>query len=318
VTRDHRPADEARDDAAAAARQLEGAMDEQAAGRPHILIVSGMSGAGRSTASNVLEDLGWFVIDNLPPTLIGRVVELAFTPGSSVGKLALVADVRGREFFATLVDTIHELQRGEADVRVLYLEADDEALVRRFEETRRRHPAAGDAGVLAGIHRERAMLTELRGMADLTVDTTDLNVHELRDRLVDLVADEAQAALRIEVVSFGFKRGTPRDVDLLFDVRFIPNPHWVEDLRPHTGRDPQVRDYVFGRPHTRPFMDALKQLLDVVVPGYVEEGKRYLTIGIGCTGGKHRSVAISDDIGAYLTETTGLPVSVEHRDLGHE
>jgi RNase adapter protein RapZ len=318
VKSDHRPADEARDAAAVAARELEGAMDEQASGRPHILIVSGMSGAGRSTASNVLEDLGWFVIDNLPPTLIGRVVELAFTPGSSVGKLALVADVRGREFFATLVDTIHELQRGEADVRVLYLEADDEALVRRFEETRRRHPAAGDAGVLAGIRRERAMLTELRGMADLTVDTTDLNVHELRDRLVDVVADEAQAALRIEVVSFGFKRGTPRDVDLLFDVRFIPNPHWVEELRPYTGRDPQVRDYVFGRPHTGPFMDALKQLLDVVVPGYIEEGKRYLTIGIGCTGGKHRSVAISDDIGAYLTETTDLPVTVEHRDLGHE
>jgi RNase adapter protein RapZ len=286
--------------------------------RPHILIVSGMSGAGRSTASNVLEDLGWFVIDNLPPTLIGRVVELAFTPGSSVGRLALVADVRGREFFSELVDTVHELQHGEADVRVVYLEADDDALVRRFEETRRRHPAADDAGVLAGIRRERDMLTELRGMADLIVDTTDLNVHELRERLEDAVADEASASLRIEVVSFGFKRGTPRDVDLLFDVRFLPNPHWVDELRPYTGKDPQVRDYVFGQPHTGPFMDALRRLLDVLVPGYIQEGKRYLTIGIGCTGGKHRSVAISDDIGRHLAETTGLPVTVEHRDLGHE
>jgi RNase adapter protein RapZ len=286
--------------------------------RPHILIVSGMSGAGRSTASNVLEDLGWFVIDNLPPTLIGRVVELAFTPGSSVGRLALVADVRGREFFSELVDTVHDLQHGEADVRVVYLEADDDALVRRFEETRRRHPAADDAGVLAGIRRERDMLTELRGMADLIVDTTDLNVHELRERLEDAVADEASASLRIEVVSFGFKRGTPRDVDLLFDVRFLPNPHWVDELRPYTGKDPQVRDYVFGQPHTGPFMDALRRLLDVLVPGYIQEGKRYLTIGIGCTGGKHRSVAISDDIGRHLAETTGLPVTVEHRDLGHE
>jgi RNase adapter protein RapZ len=319
VISDHEPATgSSRDAAATAAGRLEATMDEQASSRPHILIVSGMSGAGRSTASNVLEDLGWFVIDNLPPTLIGRVVELAFTPGSSVGKLALVADVRGREFFATLVDTIHELQRGEADVRVLYLEAEDEALVRRFEETRRRHPAAEDAGVLAGIRRERAMLAELRGMADLIVDTTDLNVHELRDRLVDVVAGEAPAALRIEVVSFGFKRGTPRDVDLLFDVRFLPNPHWVDELRPYTGRDAKVRDYVFGQPSTGPFMGALRQLLDVVVPGYVSEGKRYLTIGIGCTGGKHRSVAISDEVGAYLTDTTGLPVTVEHRDLGHE
>jgi RNase adapter protein RapZ len=320
LTSDHEPAGEdlAHDDETAAARRAEGELDERSAARPHILIITGMSGAGRSTASNVVEDLGWFVIDNLPPALIGRVVELAFTPGSSVAKLALVADVRGREFFSTLVETVRELQHGESDVRVLYLEADDDALVRRFEETRRRHPAADDAGVLAGIRREREMLGELRGMADLIVDTTDLNVHELRDRILEVVADEGPAPLRIEIVSFGFKRGTPRDVDLLFDVRFIPNPHWVEELRPYSGRDRQVRDYVFGQPHTGPFMAAMRQLLDVVVPGYVEEGKRYLTIGIGCTGGKHRSVAISDDLAAYLTDSTDLPVTVEHRDLGHE
>jgi RNase adapter protein RapZ len=283
-----------------------------------IVIITGMSGAGRSTVSNVLEDLGWFVIDNLPPALVGRVADLAAAPGSSVSKLALVADVRGREFFTELVDTVHELQGGEADVRVVFLEADDEALVRRYEEHRRRHPAAEDGGVLSGIRRERDLLGELRGMADLIIDTSDTNVHELRDRVLEVMGDTHTAQLRIDIVSFGFKRGTPRDADLLFDVRFLPNPHWVEELRGHTGREAPVRDYVFGQPSTGPFMDALLRLLDVVVPGYVEEGKRYLTIGIGCTGGKHRSVAIADEVAAHLRRTTNLPVSVDHRDLGEE
>jgi RNase adapter protein RapZ len=286
--------------------------------RPRILIITGLSGAGKSTVSDVVEDLGWFVIDNLPPTLIHRVVELAFVPGSSVSKLAVVADARGREFFSALVETIRDLQRSEADVRVLFLECDDESLVRRFEETRRRHPSAGDGGVLAGIQRERELLGELRAMADLIVDTTDLNVHELRDRVGESLDDPSSAPLRIDVVSFGFKRGSPRDADLLFDVRFLPNPHWVEELRAQTGRDAPVRRYVLEQPATEPFLDALRRLLDVVVPGYVAEGKRYLTIAIGCTGGKHRSVAISDEVGAYLERTTGLPVTVEHRDLGAE
>jgi RNase adapter protein RapZ len=283
-----------------------------------ILIITGMSGAGRSQVSNVLEDLGWFVIDNLPPSLVGRVSELASDPGSSVTRLALVADVRGREFFTELVTTVHSLQRAGSDVRVLYLEADDDTLVRRFEETRRRHPAAEDGGVLNGIRRERELLAELRGMADVIIDTTDTNVHELRDRVVELLDHTGSPQLRVDVVSFGFKRGTPRDADLLFDVRFLPNPHWVEELRGHTGRDQQVRDYVFGQPKTPPFMEALLGLLDVVVPGYVEEGKRYLTIAIGCTGGKHRSVAISDAVGEHLRKSSGLPVAVEHRDLGEE
>jgi RNase adapter protein RapZ len=286
--------------------------------RPRILVITGLSGAGRSTASNVIEDLGWFVIDNLPPTLIERVTELAFAPGSSVTKLAVVADMRGREFFGALVDTIRDLRRSEADVRVLFLEADADALVRRFEETRRRHPAAEDAGVLSGIRAEREQLTELRGLADLIVDTTDLNVHELRDKVLAAVDDPGTARLRISVVSFGFKHGTPRDADLLFDVRFLPNPHWVEELRPFTGRDQPVRDYVFGQPSTEPFVAALEHLLDIAVPGYVTEGKRYLTIAIGCTGGKHRSVAIADRVGAHLATSFALPVAVEHRDLGAE
>jgi RNase adapter protein RapZ len=287
--------------------------------RPRILIITGMSGAGRSTASNVVEDLGWFVIDNLPPTLIERVAELAFAPGSSVAKLALVADVRGREFFSALVDQIRDLRATDADVRVLFLEADDAVLVRRFEETRRRHPAAEGSGVLAGIDRERELLGDLRGLADLIIDTTDLNVHSLRDRMLGVFDDSDSAGqLRIEVVSFGFKRGTPRDADLLLDVRFLPNPHWVDDLRGLTGKDEPVRDYVFGQPATQPFVDALERLLDVVVPGYVAEGKRYLTIAIGCTGGRHRSVAISERVGGYLASAFGLPVTVEHRDLSGE
>ncbi|MEX2549996.1 MAG: RNase adapter RapZ [Nitriliruptoraceae bacterium] len=294
------------------------AVSEVESQRPRILIITGLSGAGRSTASNVVEDLGWFVIDNLPPTLIERVTELAFAPGSSVSKLAVVADVRGREFFSALVDTIRELRRSEADVRVLFLDADEDALVRRFEETRRRHPAAVDAGVVAGIRAERAQLADLRGSADMIVDTSDLNVHELRDRVLDLVDDPSSARLRIDVVSFGFKRGSPREADLLLDVRFLPNPHWVEELRGHNGRDRVVRDYVFGQPATRPFVEATERLFDVVVPGYITEGKRYLTIGIGCTGGKHRSVALAEEFGTYLRDTFQLPVEVQHRDLGVE
>ena len=286
--------------------------------RPRILIITGMSGAGRSTVSNAVEDLGWFVIDNLPPTLIDRVSELAFAPGSSVSKLAIVADVRGREFFSALFQNIRDLQKSEADVRVLFVEADDEVLVRRFEATRRRHPAAVDGGVLAGIQAEREQLEEIRGLADLIVDTTDLNVHELRDRVLSAVADPGTPALRIDVVSFGFKRGTPREADLLFDVRFLPNPHWVDELQPYTGLDEPVRNYVFGQPTTGPFVEALQNLLDVTVPGYVTEGKRYLTVAIGCTGGKHRSVALSEHIAAYLRDTFDLPISVKHRDLGEE
>jgi RNase adapter protein RapZ len=282
------------------------------------MIITGMSGAGRSTASNVVEDLGWFVIDNLPPSLLDRVSDLAFAPGSSVSKLAVVTDIRGREFFTTLVDTIRDLRRSEADVTILFLEAEDDVLVRRYEETRRRHPAASDSGVFEGIRAEREQLRELRGMADLIVDTSELNVHELRGRLLGVLEEGGSAQLRVDVVSFGFKRGTPRDVDLLFDVRFLPNPHWIEELRPYTGKDAQVRDYVFGQPATVPFVEALERLLDVVVPGYIQEGKRYLTIGIGCTGGKHRSVALGDHIGGYLADTFELPVQVTHRDLGEE
>lgn len=294
------------------------AVDGLGTHEPEVVFITGMSGAGRTQVAKVLEDVDFFVIDNLPPSLLDKVVELAFGPGSSVERLALVADVRGREFFGRLVDAIQELREAGTNVRVVYLEADDDTLVRRFEESRRRHPAADGDGVLAGIRTERELLVELRGIADLIIDTSELNVHELRDRVVESLGSPEAATLRIKVVSFGFKHGVPRDADLVMDVRFLPNPHWVEELRPYTGRDEPVQRYVLDQPATNPFLEAFQRLLDVVIPGYVEEGKRYLSIAIGCTGGKHRSVAIGERIGDYIQATTDVPVSVDHRDLGQE
>lgn len=287
--------------------------------RSRIIVITGLSGAGRTQVAKVLEDLDVFVIDNMPPSLIEKVVELAEAPGSTVDQLGVVADIRGRRFFGELVQAVRDLRLTHDDVKVLFLEASDDVLVRRFEATRRRHPASGDeGGVLEGIRSERALMSELRGMADLIVDTSDLNVHELRDRVIDALGARDAATMRIQVVSFGFKYGTPRDADLVQDVRFLPNPHWVDELRPYNGKDAPVRDYVFGQPMTAPFLDALEHLLDVTIPGYVGEGKRYLSVAIGCTGGKHRSVAVAEHIAAHLRATTDLPVSVEHRDLGEE
>jgi RNase adapter protein RapZ len=283
-----------------------------------VLIITGMSGAGRTEVTKVLEDHDWFVIDNLPPSLLSKVVDLAFAPGSSVSRVALVADVRGRQFFDELLTTVRQLREGEGHVRVLFLEASDEVLVRRFEATRRRHPASGE-GILEGIHRERELMAELRGTADLVIDSSTTNVHQLRDRVVEVLGMQDQSPLQVTVESFGFKHGTPRDADVVLDVRFLPNPHWIDELRPYTGLDEPVREYVFGQDLTEPFVTALESLLDASVPGYVREGKRYLTVAIGCTGGKHRSVAISEHVAAYLRRTApDLRIAVEHRDLGRE
>jgi len=286
---------------------------------PRIVVITGLSGAGRTQVAKVLEDVEYFVIDNLPPSLIEKVVELASAPGSTVDRLGLVVDIRGRQFFGQLQQAVRDLQASDGDVTILFLEASDEALVRRFEESRRRHPASdGDGGVLEGIRSERALVSELRGMADMIIDTTDLNVHELRDRVLDALGAHGDANLQVHVVSFGFKHGTPRDADMVFDVRFLPNPHWEPDLRPYNGTQEPVRDYVFGQPATAPFLESAEHLLDVVVPGFVAEGKRHLTLAVGCTGGKHRSVAIGSHIADYLRRTTGLPVVLDHRDLGQE
>jgi RNase adapter protein RapZ len=278
-------------------------------------IVTGLSGAGRSSAADVLEDLGYFVIDNLPPALIAKVAELARTRDRS-SRFALVVDVRSGEFVDELNAALHELRATGVHTSVLFLDASDEVLVRRFEASRRPHPLADRGRVSHGIARERELLEGLKGEADLVVDTTNLNVHELRDRLQELFRDDdsAPGALQTSLISFGYKHGIPLDVDLVFDCRFLPNPHWVESLRPKPGTDPEVREYVLGQPDAGPFLDQLRSFFALVLPAYRREGKSYLSIAIGCTGGRHRSVVIADEL-ARILSTLGFPARVHHRDL---
>ena len=285
--------------------------------RPRLAIITGLSGAGRTTVAKVLDDLGFFVIDNMPPALLERVVELAAAPGSSIDRVALVVDVRGREFFGDLHENLEEVRRRGLEPRMVFLEAADETLVKRYEAARRPHPLAGRDRIVDGIERERAMLADLRAEADLVVDTTDSNVHELRERITDAFGRTNDARMVVNVVSFGFKNGAPRDADIVLDVRFLPNPHWVDELRPLSGIDEEVRNYVFGQPMTAEFLDRLLPLFDMMVPAFVADGKRYLTVAIGCTGGKHRSVALAESLGAHIARL-GVSVQVEHRDRERE
>ncbi len=280
-----------------------------------VTIITGMSGAGRSAAADVLEDLGFFVIDNLPPALIPKVAELG-RGRDKASRFALVVDVRSGEFMEALQAALAELREMGANTRVCFLDAADSVLVRRFEETRRRHPLASTARVSEGIARERALLEELKGQADLIVDTSALNVHELRDRLVELFgdADPAASGLQVTIVSFGYKHGIPLDVDLLFDCRFLPNPHWIDELRPLTGDDGPVRDYVLGQEEATAFLAELDRLFALLLPAFVREGKAYLSIGIGCTGGRHRSVVIANALAEQL-RPLGFSPRVHHRDL---
>jgi UPF0042 nucleotide-binding protein len=279
-----------------------------------VTIITGMSGAGRSEAANVLEDVGYFVIDNLPPALISKVAELA-RGGDRPTRYALVVDVRSGAFMDDLATALRELRASGASTRVLFLDASDDVLVRRFESTRRRHPLSSSDTILEGIAAERALLEELKGEADVVVDTSNTNVHELRDRLRELFGDEtSDDLLQTTVVSFGYKHGLPLDVDLVFDCRFLPNPHWVEALRPLAGTDPEVRDYVLGQPETGEFLDELDRLFAILLPAYRREGKSYLSIGVGCTGGRHRSVVIAQEIAQRLA-FAGFRARVHHRDV---
>jgi UPF0042 nucleotide-binding protein len=275
----------------------------------------GMSGAGRSTAAATLEDRGWFVIDNLPPALLGKVAELANQPGSEYERLCLVAGRGGYEGVAELPAAIGSVRASGARVRVVYLEAPDEVLVRRYEGTRRKHPIETEAGVLEAVRQERELLADLRADADLVLDTGDLNVHELRDRIIDLV-DHAPPGSGMEttVVSFGYKYGIPLDVDLVFDCRFLPNPHWVGELRPMTGLDDKVREYVMAAPEATDLLGRLENLFELLLPAYAREGKSYLSIAIGCTGGRHRSVVLAEELGEMLRRH-GFNPSVHHRDI---
>jgi UPF0042 nucleotide-binding protein len=282
---------------------------------PHVVVVTGMSGAGRSAAANVLEDLGYFVIDNLPANLIVDVVE-----GSGVGdgirdRFAVVVDTRGGVTADELAEAVTVLRAKGLRTTVLYLDAADRVLIRRYEENRRPHPLPG-ATLGESIASEREALIEVRALGDIIADTTDLNVHELGDRLRNAFARGLpEGRLQVDVTSFGFKQGVPRVLDLLFDARFLPNPHWVPELRDQTGRDAAVRDYVFSHGEAGVFVERVSDLLDFLIPEYEKEGKSYLTIGIGCTGGRHRSVAIADAIATHLLDG-GVAVTVHHRDAG--
>jgi len=283
-----------------------------------VTIITGMSGAGRSAAADVLEDLGFFVIDNLPPALIAKVAELG-RGKDDTGRFALVVDTRSGDFLHDLEEALAELRQSGARTRILFLDASDDVLVRRYDATRRRHPLEETDRVSESIARERELLEELKGQADVVVDTSDLNVHELRDRLRELFGDSTRtdAGLQTSIVSFGYKHGLPLDVDLVFDCRFLPNPHWVEALRPLPGTDPKVRRYVMTQPEAKDFLAELERLFALLLPAYVREGKAYLSIGVGCTGGQHRSVVIAEEL-AKVLERLGFDANVHHRDVDED
>ena len=283
-----------------------------------LVVVTGLSGAGRSTAAKCLEDLGWFVVDNLPPALLPTMVDLGSRSQGAVGRIAVVVDVRSRAFSSDLHTALEEIGTLGVHPRVLFLEAATDALVRRFESVRRPHPLQDDGRLVDGIERERELLRDLRGSADLVLDTTVLNVHELRTKVTAAFSEEgARSGLQLTLLSFGFKYGLPVDADLVADVRFLPNPHWVPELRPHTGREPAVRDYVLGQQGAGEFLDRYEELLRLVFAGYLREGKHYALLAIGCTGGKHRSVAMTEQLAARLAGD-GVDLHVVHRDLGRE
>ena len=283
---------------------------------PELVIITGMSGAGRTTAANVLEDLGWFVVDNLPPGLLPTLAELGGRTQGNVQRIAAVVDVRSGSFFADLTAALSELADKANNPRIIFLEAAETTLVGRFEGVRRPHPLQGDGRLVDGIARERDMLRDLRANADIVIDTTSLNVHELSAKVLQAF-EEQSVGLRATVISFGYKYGLPVDADLVLDCRFLPNPHWVPELRPMNGIDERVRDYVFAQPGATEFIDRFGELFELVTAGYRREGKRFATIAVGCTGGKHRSVAISREIARRLV-AKGVDTSVVHRDLGRE
>jgi UPF0042 nucleotide-binding protein len=280
-------------------------------------VITGLSGAGRSTAAKCLEDLGWYVVDNLPPSLISSVVDLAARSQGAVDRIAVVVDVRSRAFSSDLREALDGLEHTGLTARVLFLEAPDEVLIRRFDGVRRPHPLQGDGRLVDGITKERELLRDLRGDADLIVDTTELNVHELRARIVAAFEAGEVNTLHLSMLSFGYKYGLPVDADVVIDCRLLPNPNWVPDLKPLTGLSDKVRDYVFSQPGAPEFVDVVTALLRRYEQGYVSEGKRYATIAIGCTGGRHRSVAIATEL-AERIRGDGVDVQLTHRDMERE
>ncbi|WP_228790122.1 RNase adapter RapZ [Nocardia farcinica] len=290
-----------------------------------VVIVTGLSGAGRGTAAKVLEDLGWYVADNLPPELIGRMVELGAAADPPIRRLALVMDVRSRFFTSDLSVVADQLRALGLRTRVLFLEASDDVLIRRFGFARRRHPLqseSADGTLSAGIAVERVRLAGVKAAADLVIDTTELSIHQLHRKLEEAYGGGAPAALQLTVQSFGFKYGVPLDADMVLDVRFLPNPHWIPELREHSGQETVVSEYVLSRPGAQDYLHTCHHLVDLTTSGYRQEGKRYMTVAVGCTGGKHRSVAIAEALGELIGADTSAEsadvVRVVHRDLGRE
>lgn len=286
--------------------------------KPELLIVTGMSGAGRSTVGNALEDQGWYVVDNLPPQLLPTIAELFTLAANPISKLAAVIDVRGGSFFEDVQNNVAQVRTTTVNVRVLFLEATDAALVKRFENVRRPHPLQGNGTLLDGISAERTKLTSLRESCDLIIDTSDLNIHQLSNLIASDFAVEQGKKLSLTIMSFGFKYGVPADADMVADARFLPNPFWVESLRPFTGEDQQVSDYVLGQPGAGEFVANYVNALKPVLRGYLQENKRYATLAIGCTGGKHRSVAMVRELAKQLADFDDVAVSLKHRDVGRE
>ena len=290
-------------------------MSKTSSGTSELLILTGMSGAGRSTVAHALEDLHWYVVDNLPAALLPALTEKVHS--GEIGRLAVVLDVRGGAFFNDLNSSLDELSKKNIAFRLLFLDASDQALVQRFEATRRPHPLQGDGTIINGIAAERAKLDELRSRADVVIDTSNLNVHQLDKRIGEIFGAGQSQGIRMNILSFGYKYGIPVDSDLLVDCRFIPNPHWIPELRPLNGRDEPVRKAVLSAPGVHKFIDDYVALLISMSDGFLTEGKKFVTVAIGCTGGKHRSVAISEEIAARLNRP-GVTAHAMHRDVGRE
>jgi UPF0042 nucleotide-binding protein len=282
-----------------------------------VLIVTGMSGAGRSTAADALEDLGWYVVDNLPPQMLRPLLDLTALAASALPRVAVVVDVRGGDLFAELPEITRALRRGRP-VRVMFLDASDDVLVRRFEAVRRPHPLQGDGTILDGILLERQALSAVRESADVLIDTSSFNIHQLATQVIEMFSAVGSARHTVTIMSFGFKYGLPPDADLVADMRFLPNPFWNDDLRPLTGEDPIVREYVLHQEGATEFLDSYSAALEPVLAGYQRENKGHSVVAVGCTGGKHRSVVMARELGSRLASLPGVAVRVKHRDLGRE